>query len=96
MINDAIPQPGDWPWHRVLYALRERGETLVSLSRPTQRDPSGFSHVKNHARPFYQAVIAAKIGLSPLAIWPSRYDPESGRPFIDQEWRESRSQAQAR
>jgi lambda repressor-like predicted transcriptional regulator len=88
MVFDGLPQPGDWPWHKVLYALRERGETLTSLGQLAKREASGFAHVKNHARPFYQSVIAAKIGLSPLAIWPSRYDATSGRPLTEREWRE--------
>jgi phage portal protein BeeE len=61
----------DWPWHRVLYELAERGGvTLTELGR--RLDPplhqTTISRAARAPMPRPQAAIAAAIGLSPLAM----------------------------
>lgn len=82
-----LPKTPDWPWHRVLYELYERGHSLASLGRRFACAPSNFANVRRQARPGRQAQIASAIGLSPLAIWPSRYEPSTGRPLTHREWK---------
>ncbi len=80
-------QTPDWPWHRVLYELAERGMTLAKLSRQVGCVPSSFANTRLRPQPRRQQQIAAVIGLSPMAIWPSRYEPGTGRPLTAKEWR---------
>jgi lambda repressor-like predicted transcriptional regulator len=70
----------------VIRALAARGLTLAALARSAKCVPSDFAHVQRQIRAKRQAQIAAAIGLSPLAIWPSRYEPETGRPLTHSEW----------
>lgn len=85
------PKTPDWPWHRVLFELAERGHSLASLGRRFACVPSNYANVRLQARPGRQAQIASAIGLSPLAIWPSRYEPSTGRPLTYREWKRAQA-----
>lgn len=85
-MTDA-PKTPDWPWYDVIRALAARGVTLAALARSAKCVPSDFAHVQRQIRAKRQAEIAAAIGLSPLAIWPSRYEPTTGRPLMPAEWK---------
>ncbi|VUX47887.1 hypothetical protein DF3PA_80047 [Candidatus Defluviicoccus seviourii] len=81
----------DWPWHRVVYELVDKaGLTLKALAdQHGRRGPTIYSHIQHYPRPAAQAEIAAAIGLSPLAIWPTRYEAD-GKPVSTVAWLRSR------
>ena len=78
------PYP-DWPWWRVKAALEERGTTLAATARSIGLTKAAANRTKVVPGPRMQAAIAAAIGLSPMAIWPSRYTAE-GRPVFRTGW----------
>lgn len=83
---DNRPRPGDWPWYEVIYRLRRQGVRLSDLAAAERRHVAAFSRVQHRPDSTRQWQIASAIGLSPLAIWPSRYDPDTGRPLSAAEW----------
>ena len=86
MSVNPIPPTGDWSWHEVTYRLRCRGWTFKTLGDANGVHPSAFSRLRRVADGRHQATLARAIGLSPLAMWPSRYEPETGRPLTHSEW----------
>lgn len=88
-IAQTTPSAGDWPWHKVLYELAEAGWTLNSLAARHGRNQTIYSHIRRLPRPKAQAELAAAIGLSPLAIWPTRYEAD-GKPVSTVAWLRAR------
>lgn len=70
-------------WHRedVKAALRKLGLTFVRLAATHGCSPDAFR--KTLLRPSHriEAIIAARLGVAPRAIWPSRYDG-TGDPIV--------------
>lgn len=81
----------DWPWHRVVYELADKaGLTLKALAERHRRSHSTiYSQIQHYPRPTAQAELAAAIGLSPLAIWPTRYEAD-GQPVSAVAWLQAR------
>jgi len=90
-LPSTTPRAGDWPWHRVVYELADKaGLTLTELAAQHGRDgPTIYSHIQRFPRPAAQAELAAAIGLSPLAIWPTRYEAD-GQPVSTVAWLRAR------
>lgn len=88
-IAQTTPRAGDWPWHKVLYELAEAGWTISALAARHKRNRTIYSHIRRLPMPKAQAEIAAAIGLSPLAIWPTRYEVD-GKPVSTVAWLRAR------
>ena len=71
----------DWPPHRVVYELRERGWSFKRIAEAYGYScPHTPSDVQRKPYPVMEAIVAGIIGVAPQEIWPSRYD-EHGRPL---------------
>lgn len=65
-------------WHKadIVAALHKRGYSLRQLSVAQGFAPTSLSNVLHRQVPSWQKIIADVIGVSPLEIWPSRYDED--------------------
>ena len=82
------PYP-DWSWPKVKYELELRGQTLAAIARRLNVTPQAARLVKDRPLPRLQEAIATAIGISPMAIWPSRYDG-TGQPVRRTDWLRAR------
>ena len=80
----TTPYP-DWPWHRVRYELAEKGKTLADVARSIGLTKVSAAAINRLPNPKMQAAIASVIGVSPIAIWPSRYTAD-GKPVRRADW----------
>jgi len=71
--------PSDWHPADVLAALKKRGRTLAGVSVANGYHPTAAGKALKRHWPTMEAIIARELGLTPQAIWPSRYD-QSGVP----------------
>lgn len=74
------PSPVDWHRADIIAALHKSGTTVVALSRASGLSDSSLSNVFYRSWPRGERIIAAWLGLSPNAIWPSRYAKEPAKP----------------
>jgi Ner family transcriptional regulator len=65
-----------WSWNRVVYELRERGLSVAEVARQAGFSTVGSRSVQTKRWPRMQAAIAKSLGVSPITIWPDRYDDE--------------------
>lgn len=65
-----------WSWNRVVYELRERGLSVAEVARQAGFSTIGSRSVQTKRWPRMQAAIAKALGVSPITIWPDRYDEE--------------------
>jgi Ner family transcriptional regulator len=73
----------------VKYELEERGWSLSAIGRDIGLAKTTMAMVGRIPFPLAQARIAEIIGISPMAIWPSRYHPD-GTPVARPEWLKAR------
>jgi len=74
-INSTKKQPlEDWHKADIVAALHKRGLTLRKLSVAQGFAPTSLSAVLHKQVPSWQKLIAEILDVSPLEIWPSRYD----------------------
>lgn len=64
-------------WHKadVIAALHKRGTSLRKLAISRGLNPRTLTKALRLPYPKAEALIAAAVGISPIRIWPSRYDP---------------------
>ncbi|WP_422631077.1 helix-turn-helix domain-containing protein [Photorhabdus stackebrandtii] len=67
----------DWHPADIIAALRKQGTTLSSVSRKAGLASSTLSNALHRQWPKGEAIIAAKLGLLPAEIWPSRYQKKT-------------------
>jgi Ner family transcriptional regulator len=72
--SKAPSEPQDWHPADVLAALKKRGHTLAGLSVANGYHPTAAGKALKAPWPAVEWFIAGALGLSPQAIWPSRYD----------------------
>ena len=65
---------GDWHPEQIKAAVRMRGPSLDALSRNHGYERSACRYALRRPWPAVEKIIADALGLSPQAIWPSRYD----------------------
>lgn len=75
----AAETPADWHAADVVAELRKAGTSLSTLSRQHGYHAQSLQTVLRRTWPKGQRLVAARLGLRPQLIWPSRYDAE-GRP----------------
>ena len=73
--------PSDWHPEDIKGAVRKTGISIRQLSVGAGYSPSSLRMVLTRPWPAGQAIIAARIGVPPQTIWPSRYDPHTGEPL---------------
>ncbi|HEX5393808.1 MAG TPA: helix-turn-helix transcriptional regulator [Rhodocyclaceae bacterium] len=75
--------PNDMNRHDILAAIRKRGSNLRQLSLAYGYSADALRNALVRPWPKAEALIAEFLGLTPQAIWPSRYhadgSPKSGR-----------------
>lgn len=75
--------PDDMNRHDILAAIRKRGSSLRQLSLAYGYSADALRNALARPWPKAEALIADFLGLTPQAIWPSRYHadgrPKSGR-----------------
>lgn len=69
----------DWHPADVVAAVRKAGTTLSALSRQHGYHAQSLQVVLRRQWPRGERIVAARLGLRPKAIWPSRYHAD-GRP----------------
>lgn len=70
----------DWTRGEILCALYNAGTTLSKLAFELGlRDSSGLSKAITQPFPLGEKRIAARIGVHPKVIWPSRYNVDGSR-----------------
>jgi Ner family transcriptional regulator len=67
------PEIKDWHPADVLAALKKRGHNLASLSVANGYHPTAAGKALKQQWPAMERLVADAIGVSPQAIWPSRY-----------------------
>jgi Ner family transcriptional regulator len=70
-------EPQDWHPADILAALKKRGHTLAGLSVANGYHPTAAGKALKMPWPAVEQLVAAALGLSPQAIWPSRYDSDN-------------------
>ena len=78
--NSRSSNGDGWSAARIKYELAERGHTLTSLAKANGYHHTAGSRVLRVPWPALETIIAAAIGVSPLEVWPDRYDPDTGVP----------------
>ncbi|MBW6399956.1 helix-turn-helix domain-containing protein [Roseomonas sp. HJA6] len=77
-------RPNDWHPEDIKAAVRKTGSTLSALSRAAGLSVGAAKRALDVPWPRAEAIIAARLGVRPQDIWPSRYDAEGlplkGRP----------------
>jgi Ner family transcriptional regulator len=76
----AHRQSPDWHREDIKAAVRKTGITLEGLCAAHGLDRTAINRTLRVSWPRVEAIIAARLGLRPWQIWPSRYD-ESGNPL---------------
>ncbi|HEY2619554.1 MAG TPA: helix-turn-helix domain-containing protein [Acetobacteraceae bacterium] len=71
-----LPIPTDWHPADVLAALKKRGHSLAGLSVANGYHPTAAGKALKQPWPALERLLAEAIGVTPQAIWPSRYDRE--------------------
>jgi Ner family transcriptional regulator len=67
-------QVTDWHPADVLAALKKRGHNLARLSVAHGYHPTAAGKALKQQWPAMERLVAEAIGVSPQAIWPSRYE----------------------
>lgn len=78
----AVEVVKDWHPADVVAEIRKAGTTLSALSRQHGYHAQSLQVVLRRAWPRGERIVAQRLGLRPLAIWPSRYHAD-GRPRRD-------------
>lgn len=89
-------------WHRadIKAALEKKGWSLRQLGITNGYHPDVFKNALARPYPMIERLIAQAIGLTPQAIWPTRYYPDGspkngrGKPVSNGYKRKSTTQAQ--
>ncbi|AWK40676.1 transcriptional regulator [Photorhabdus laumondii subsp. laumondii] len=76
-----ITTQNDWHPADIIAELRKRGTTLAALSRESGLNSSTLSNALIRPWPKGEKIIADKLGIDPLVIWPSRYFDKNGNPI---------------
>ncbi len=77
----APQSPPDWHPEDIKAAVRKTGISIRQLSIQSGYAPGSLRTVLAQPWPDAQAIVAARIGVPPQQIWPSRYDPKTGEPL---------------
>lgn len=79
-------RPTDWHPEDIKAAIRKTGTTMSAISRAAGLSDGAAKRALDTPWPRAEAIIAARLGLRPQDIWPSRYDaagqPLRGRPIV--------------
>ncbi|MBY0396025.1 MAG: helix-turn-helix domain-containing protein [Thermoleophilia bacterium] len=78
---EARHSPADWHPEDIKAAVRKTGISLDALGRANGYAQGSIRTVLTQASPRAQAIVAARLGVKPQVIWPSRYDPQTGEPL---------------
>ena len=62
--------------HDIVAAIRKRGTTLSRLSQSHGYNPDALRNALTRPWPKAEAIIAECLGVTPQAIWPTRYRPD--------------------
>jgi len=69
---------GDWKDNFIRFALEEKGWTYASLGEANQLGKSTLRNAIRQPWPKGESIIASALNLSPIDIWPSRYQNKRG------------------
>ncbi|MBD2816556.1 helix-turn-helix domain-containing protein [Xenorhabdus sp. Flor] len=83
----------DWHPAEIICALRKRGTTLAALSRESGLSSSTLANTLSRSWPKGELIIAARLGMDPAEIWPSRYFDDYGN-FIERKIRQPVDESQ--
>ncbi len=79
MITNNAKKPVNEDWHPadIKAALYKAGHTLAGIARAYQlNSSSALSHTFLRSYPLNEKRIADALGIHPMVIWPSRYNPD--------------------
>jgi Ner family transcriptional regulator len=68
------PTRKDWHPEDIKAAIRKTGTTMSAISRAAGLSDGAAKRALDIPWPRAEAIIAARLGLRPQDIWPSRYD----------------------
>lgn len=77
-----IPADSDQRWEWIKYQLRMRRSSLALVAQTLSIPRQSVTNVKRVRYPRVERAIARKLELTPLAIWPDRWNPD-GTPRRD-------------
>ena len=77
----AQQTPSDWHPEDIKAAVRKSGISIRQLSIQAGLAAGSLRKVLREPWPRGQEIIAARLGVPPQSIWPSRYDPQTGEPL---------------
>lgn len=75
------PAPLDWHKADIKAALQKAGWSLRQLSFKNGYQVPALHIALHQPYPKAERIVADALGLHPMAIWPSRYEPGTGRPL---------------
>ena len=84
----------DWHPADIVAALKKQGTSLARLSRLNKYSANSLSVALGRPWPKAEKIIAAAIGVTPQAIWPTRYH-DDGSPIKDSSPRNHRARKAA-
>lgn len=81
-MKTKIPADSELRWEWLKYQLRTRGSSFVTIARDLGVSRPAVLNAKRVKYPRVERAIARKLELTPLAIWPERWNPD-GTPRRD-------------
>lgn len=82
MTSEAVKKPVIQDWHPadIKAALNKRGITLAGIARAYGlKGSTSLSSTFTRSYPLNEQRIADALGIHPMLIWPSRYNPDGTR-----------------
>lgn len=74
-----IKYSNDWHKADIIAAIHKKGYSLAELSRLSGLSSSTLANALTRPWPKGERIIAEFLGVTPMAIWPSRYTKKSSR-----------------
>lgn len=71
-----IPTNPEQRWEWIKYQLRVRGTSFADLARQLDVQRNAVTGVKRLPYPRMERAIARKLGMSPMTIWPERWNQD--------------------
>lgn len=69
----------DWHPADIIAALKKRGLSLAAVSRKAGLAPSTLANALTKHWPKGEKLLAEELDLTPMKIWPSRYNKSNSR-----------------
>ena len=77
MNRSDIPTNPSHRWEWIKYQLRTKGTSLAKLARELEVSDTAVKNVKRSPYPRMERAIAKALGLTPVDIWPERWQTSS-------------------